>query len=84
VSFCKIERRIVERKGTLDMQSGKLDVPETGEQVTRPCGSPLFGDVERKLGVCQSCLKGFIHPENEPTELGLDQIIEAQAAAGVS
>ncbi len=44
------------------------DDSERVEWVTRECGTPLFGDEERKAGVCRSCASGWTHPENYPVD----------------
>lgn len=55
---CTILRTFIRKYGTLNMATG-ASTSERQETVTEPCNLPLFGDVERKRGVCRSCAKGW-------------------------
>jgi hypothetical protein len=76
---CKIERRILVTHSKLDLQTGDSSV-ERQEWVTRECGTPLFSDAR----ACKSCLSGWTHEHNYPTETGLAQIIVALPAVDVA
>lgn len=76
---CSIERRKVVRHGTLNMLTGEYNPGDTETVEIAACGTPLFGDGERALGVCRGCLKGWSVPGNAPTRAGLAQIEAAKA-----
>jgi hypothetical protein len=62
---CQQMRRTLIKSGVHDMRTGKT-VINSEEWVTRKCATPLFGDNERKAGICRSCASGWTHPENYP------------------
>jgi hypothetical protein len=62
-SFCSQMRRKLVRSGTLNLATGKTDLPNE-EWRDEPCGTPLFTDGERQSGICKSCAGGWTHPEN--------------------
>jgi hypothetical protein len=75
---CIVERTMVITNCKLNLATGeKTNIRE--ETVTRNCGTPLFGEIEQKLGVCRSCIMGWSVPGNCPTERGLKQIQDALA-----
>lgn len=80
---CKIERRILVTHGTLDLATGASNI-ERRELETRACGTPLFSEQERAVGACKSCLSGWTHKHNYPTETGHAQIIVALPAVDVA
>jgi hypothetical protein len=64
---CTKMRRMLIRTSTLNMATGQRT--ETGEAwETRPCGVPMFSEVEKKAGICRSCANGWTHPNNYPVE----------------
>lgn len=65
---CTVMRRKLVKTGTLSMATGQLEMSGKAEWVTEACGTPLFGDEERRSGTCRSCAKGWTHPENYPVE----------------
>jgi hypothetical protein len=75
---CHVERRATITHSKLNIVTGVTTRGET-EIVERECGTPLFGDRERKVGVCRSCLKGWEVEGNAPTARGREQIAAAQA-----
>lgn len=60
---CSVARTWLVTHGTLDLATGQTTEGEK-EWRTGPCGSPLFGDTERKTGVCRACARGWEHPNN--------------------
>lgn len=71
---CRIERRWLARRTTLDMTTGKVGELDAGTWEVGPCGVPLFSLEHRKLGACSACLEGWGCSENSPTDKGWDQI----------
>lgn len=67
MSDCTQMRRMVIRRGTMDLATGTSTLDE-GTVETRACGTPLFSDQERKTGICRSCASGWTHPNNYPVE----------------
>lgn len=64
---CTKMRRMLISSGALNAATGETKITAS-EWVTRECGVPLFGDKERKAGICRSCASGWTHPENYPVE----------------
>jgi len=62
---CTVVRRKLVTRGTLNIATGVSEMGD-GEWVTEPCNVPLFGDEERKIGVCRSCASGWTHEHNYP------------------
>lgn len=65
-SSCTIQRVYERRVGiTLNIDTGEMDESKaTAETVIGSCNKPLFGDVERATGICNTCAKGWVHPKN--------------------
>jgi hypothetical protein len=63
---CTIQRRFVRTIGiTLDFETSAEDRTNAkSETVIEACNVPLFGDIERKTGICRTCAKGWQHPHN--------------------
>ena len=72
MSSCKVERRVTAGVGT-----------SKGTRV-QPCGIPLYSDLEVETGTCKSCRRGWTHPENYPTDKGLEQIRIAELPVPVT
>lgn len=68
---CEVERTFRRTHGKLNMATGAY-TEDRSEIVTEPCGAPLFGTSRDDMarGVCESCRKGWTHPENSPTDRG--------------
>ena len=62
---CTKQRRYLVTHSTLNMTSGESTQGKQ-EWIEEPCGKPLFGDEERKTGICKSCASGWTHPNNYP------------------
>jgi hypothetical protein len=75
---CVVEREVVVTHSTLDLFNGKRTIRATTTEI-QPCGVPLFGDLERQTGICQSCAKGWSVDGNRPTPKGLKTIAEAKS-----
>lgn len=73
MDLCQVETRKVIEHYTINMYTGEKIHRLTSIDI-EPCGTPLFGDAERKRGVCQSCLDGWTAEGNEPTNRGIKQI----------
>jgi len=78
MSDCNVERTYVVTHSTINMATGEMKEGHK-ETKTGPCGTPLFGELHRKLGVCGSCLKGWEVIDNRPTEKGRAQIDAARS-----
>lgn len=68
ITSCQVIRRMLIKHSTLNIATGETSSMAREEWVTRPCGTPLFGDEERAVGKCRSCAKGWTHPNNYPVE----------------
>ncbi|RUW55576.1 hypothetical protein EOA32_00730 [Mesorhizobium sp. M1A.F.Ca.ET.072.01.1.1] len=64
---CTKLRRMLVKHGSYNMTTGETTAKRE-EWVTRECGVPLFGETERKTGICRACARGWTHPENYPVE----------------
>ena len=75
---CNVERRVLVTHGTVTWGTGEYT---PGERIweTRLCGTTLFGR-DGGTGICPSCMRGWTHPENYPTEKGREAI---RAAGGI-
>jgi hypothetical protein len=74
---CIVERRKTVQHNTIHMYSGAIT--KRGETVEiEACGTPLFTEGERILGVCRSCITGWEADGNIPTPRGRDQIRRAK------
>ncbi len=69
---CKVIRTQLITRTTINMRTGKSYGDEQTHWVTRPCGTPLFGN---DTDTCRSCARGWNHPNNyradgpRPTEV---------------
>jgi hypothetical protein len=79
-SSCHVERTCKVTHYTMNMITGERSGPLSEETVTKPCGTPLFGDDERDRGVCRSCADGWTDPNNYATERGKAQIEAVKGA----
>jgi hypothetical protein len=59
--LCAVQRHTLIRR--LRLVSGEVE-DEWWE--TRPCGTPLFSQDERTIGVCRSCAGGWESDGNHP------------------
>lgn len=75
---CQVERCILRRSGHAFLD-GTIKW-ENEDYKTQPHDVPLFTDREQRSGVCNSCLHGWTHPDNSPTEKGHAQIAAAREA----
>ncbi len=62
-SSCTVKRTFVRTSGKMNARTGELKVEKT-ETVTEECNVPLFGDHERKVGVCRGCAGGWEVQDN--------------------
>lgn len=62
-SSCAVVRTILVTHGTIRFGTGEYTEHEKRWE-TKPCGGPLFGDDERRSGVCRSCARGWNHPND--------------------
>jgi hypothetical protein len=77
--YCMVERCILVKTGHLSLEGGNVVAKYTNEDYKiRPHNVPLFTDREQRSGVCNSCLHGWTHPDNAPTEKGHAQIAAAR------
>jgi hypothetical protein len=76
MNHCRVERDCLITHGSLNMATGETTTDHS-ERVVRSCGSPLFNETFSAIGCCKSCLEGWTHPNNFPTERGLQQIEQA-------
>lgn len=78
---CQEWRRVVTRRGKMDMRTGTVRMDAFGTEETQRCGVPLFSDTERAAGKCKGCASGFAAPNNRPaTE---EEIREATSTPAV-
>jgi hypothetical protein len=72
---CTQMRRMLVRRGRLDVH-GKVKVePESANWVTTECHIPLFTDQDRERGKCEACFTGWTHYLNFPVEDNEDEDI---------
>ncbi len=70
-SECRVERRCLVSHGSLNMVTGDFQEGKK-EWESGPCRGPLFEADTREIGICRSCLRGWVHPGNYPTEVGVE------------
>ncbi len=73
---CRVERRWLVRRGTLNPTTGGYQETEQ-EWKVGPCGHPLYGSGWRATGICPSCRIGWTHQDNHLTAAGqaiLDEV----------
>ena len=62
---CTIRRRVKVRYTNMEFGSTKkLRTIRTAIE-TGPCGTPLFGALNCRTGICSSCAKGWEVPDNK-------------------
>jgi peptide methionine sulfoxide reductase MsrB len=72
---CRQQRRWLQKKHSVNPTTGQLEADDSAATwVTGACGTPLFGDEDKKRGTCRSCASGWTHPENMP--VADDAIVE--------
>lgn len=80
---CTIMRRFTRTHSTINMETGA--VTSSGEVTvhTEACRAPLFGDLERATGVCNSCARGWESPEGASTSFSVfrDDVERTRAKA---
>ena len=77
MDLCQVERRKVIEHYTINMYTGEKQKRLTSTEV-EACDTPMFSDVERKRGVCNSCFEGWSVEGNMPTPRGYKQIQAAR------
>ena len=80
MSGCKVERKCRIERGSLNMATGETELAKVTEWSVGPCGVPLFGEDAKGRGVCSSCLGGWTHAHNFPTDAGKATIAAAWKA----
>ncbi len=68
MSTCPVMRHKRREHYQLNIATGATGEPRI-EEVTEPCGSPLFGK-DAEAGVCGPCARGWSHPNNQPVTQG--------------
>ena len=74
---CVIQREKVKTFYTLNVVTGEKVFNRT-ESVTESCGTPLFGELESKKGICKSCASGWSTEGNKITATGLLQLADTK------
>jgi hypothetical protein len=75
---CTVERRMLVTTTWYKAATGEPTGKVTQQWETKPCAVPLFSDEESARGVCRSCFTGWKVDDNYPTEIGHEQIRNAQ------
>ena len=74
---CIVERRKVVSQGKFNTRTGETHIYHTFTEVG-PCGTPLFGEREKKDQICTSCYSGWSTDGNSLTARGHEQVKDAR------